>query len=121
MAKVLIVENELLIALRIQSTLSEAGHEIVGVAANSKDALALAAEKMPEIAIVNISLDHGESGIEVAKLLSQQASRPQIVFHTAAADPQTLAAARATRPAAFLAKHASGSELVALVSALARR
>src|SRR5688572_18651247 len=104
MAKVLIVKNEHLIALRIQSALTNAGHEIVGVAANSKDALALAAEKMPEIAIVNVTLDHGESGIDVAQQLAQQASRPQIVFHTAAADPQTMVAARATRPAAFLAK-----------------
>ena len=102
----------------IHSTLSEAGHDIVGIAARKAEALALAAEKAPEIAIVNISLDHGESGIDVARELMQQSKHPRVIFHTAADDPETRVAAREVRPAAFLPKHASGSELVALVNSV---
>ena len=120
MAKVLIVENERLIALRIESTLAKAGHQVVGIAATVADALALAAEKKPEIAIVNVSLDRGESGIEFARRSLEQLSL-KIVFHSALDDPQVRTAVLAVRPAAFLPKRASGAELVRLVNSLSRR
>ena len=117
MAKVLIVENESLIALRIKSTLTGAGHQVVGIASNIADALALVRDNEPEI--VNISLDRGESGIDFARLALEQ--RPlKIVFHSATDDPQIRTAALAVRPAAFLPKHASGPELVRLMNSLAR-
>jgi DNA-binding response OmpR family regulator len=67
-SRVLIVEDDPLIALDVEQTLLAAGFDVCGVAASEADALALAERFRPELAIVDISLSPGD-GRAVAKAL----------------------------------------------------
>ncbi|GEO43659.1 response regulator [Skermanella aerolata] len=67
--RILIVENEAIIALCIGLTLQEAGHEVMGPVACLDASLRLAERMVPDLALVDIELDRGGSGIEVARVL----------------------------------------------------
>ena len=67
--RILIVEDEAIIALCIGLTLQEAGHEIMGPVACLDASLRLAERMVPDLALVDIGLDRGGSGIEVARAL----------------------------------------------------
>lgn len=64
--RVLIVEDEFLVAMEIETYLNHAGHEAVGMAATLKEAVARARETLPDFALVDIGLAQGSSGLDVA-------------------------------------------------------
>src|SRR5215212_10307457 len=66
---VLIVEDEVLLALTLQLALERAGHQVVGPAFSAGTALQLAEAEPPDIALVDIDLCSEIDGIEVARLL----------------------------------------------------
>ncbi len=67
--RVLIVEDEALIAMHYEVAVEEAGFEVVGVAADAAEALALATRERPDAALVDMNLRDGPSGNEVALAL----------------------------------------------------
>jgi CheY-like chemotaxis protein len=70
--RILIVEDETLIALELESLLQDAGHEVVGIAASSQEAIALSSSHRPDLAFVDVHLADGPTGIEVARSLAGQ-------------------------------------------------
>jgi two-component system, response regulator PdtaR len=70
--RVLIVEDELLIALELECLLQDAGHDVVGIAACSGEALDLSAKLDPDIAFVDIHLADGPTGVEVSRRLAAE-------------------------------------------------
>lgn len=70
--RILIVEDEILIALELESLLQDAGHEVVGIAASSDEALALGADLRPDLAFVDIHLADGPTGVEAARRLARE-------------------------------------------------
>jgi len=70
--KILIVEDEALVAMEIEAILEAVGHQVIGFADNQSDALALADERQPDIALVDIQLAQGESGLDVAQTLTSR-------------------------------------------------
>ncbi len=100
---ILIVEDEALIASYIEEVLAESGYCVAGIAASGQEALSLAAENHPTLALVDIRLNGPIDGIELACLLRQKFSLPAI-FLSGLADPETTARAAAARPLGFLAK-----------------
>ena len=70
--RILIVVDEILIALELESLLQDAGHEVVGMAASSQDATALGQRLRPDLAFVDIHLTDGPTGVEVARRLGEQ-------------------------------------------------
>jgi CheY-like chemotaxis protein len=93
--RVLVVEDEILIALELESLLQEAGHEVVGLATSSADALALAAKQQPDLAFVDIHLADGPTGVSVARHLAQELG-VTVLFMTANAKriPEDFAGAK---------------------------
>lgn len=67
--RILIVEDEALVALEVESILSMAGHEPLGVADDLPSAMAVVEAEMPDLALVDIQLARGASGLEVAEAL----------------------------------------------------
>lgn len=67
--KVLVVEDEIFVAIEIESVLQELGHRPVGIAADSRRALELAKEA--ELAFVDLNLVDGPTGIDVGKRLAE--------------------------------------------------
>jgi two-component system, response regulator PdtaR len=72
--RILIVEDEPLIAWMLADSLERAGHEVVGRAATMADALALceAAAPPPELALLDIMLRDGGNGVDVARALLER-------------------------------------------------
>lgn len=69
--KVLIVEDEMLVALNMAAILEDAGHEAVGIATDSASAFDLAA-CAPEVAFVDVNLSDGPTGPFVGERLARQ-------------------------------------------------
>lgn len=79
--RILIVEDEVLIALELESLLQDEGYEVVGIAATSGEALDLGAALQPSLAFVDIHLADGPTGVDVARRLAQQGV--MVLFMTA--------------------------------------
>ena len=101
--KVLIVEDEPLIAHDIQSLLTDWGYTVVGCAATSQDAIDLFEKQQPDIALVDVQLYGETDGIETVKQFNMSRRIP-IIYLTAQADFQTVERAKTTAPAAYLLK-----------------
>jgi DNA-binding response OmpR family regulator len=70
--RILIAEDEAIIALYIGMTLREAGHQVMGSVVRLDDCLPLVERTVPELALVDINLDRGGSGIDVARTLLER-------------------------------------------------
>lgn len=64
--RVLIVEDEMLIAMSLQLIVEQAGFDCIGTARNMAEAVVLCATTPPDIATMDINLDGPESGLDVA-------------------------------------------------------
>lgn len=71
MSKILLVEDEPLIAMMVEGWLQDMGHETVGPAGSVDGALALIADGMPDAAILDLRLD-GEDSLPVAAALADK-------------------------------------------------
>ncbi len=67
--KILLVEDEVLLGLGLKAELEDAGHEVLGPAATTAEAVALAETGRPHVALVDIDLAHPSEGVEVARSL----------------------------------------------------
>jgi len=102
-AKILIVEDERLIALDIKRRLQQLGYEVVAIAHHAEAALAAIAENRPDLILMDIHLQGEVDGIAVAAQILPQYSIP-VIFVTAHADEATLRQAKATQPFGYLVK-----------------
>jgi two-component system, response regulator PdtaR len=80
--RILVVEDEALIALELECLLDDLGHVTVGVATTSAEAIALGRSAAPDVALVDIHLVDGPTGVDVARALSAD-RRTTVVFMTA--------------------------------------
>ena len=100
--RILIVEDEAIVAMDLRLHLQALGYEPVGTAGNAAEAYALAERANPDLALMDVSLEDGEDGIEAAGRL--QALGVPVVFLTAYADEATLERAKRSRPYGYLVK-----------------
>ena len=100
---ILIVEDEALVASYIEEVLGESGYHVAGIAASGPEALSLAAETRPDLALVDIRLTGPIDGIELACRLRRSFSLPAI-FLTGLVDGSTSERAQAAQPLGFLRK-----------------
>lgn len=99
--KVLIVEDEVLIAMTLESMVEDFGYEVCGVACAGDDAVRQAARSRPDVILMDINLGPGIDGIEAARR-TREALSPRIVFVSAYGDPATLARVRVAVPEAVM-------------------
>jgi diguanylate cyclase (GGDEF)-like protein/PAS domain S-box-containing protein len=119
-ARILVVEDERIVALDLSQRLQQLGYEFAGLAINAEQVLAVAAAVRPDLVLMDIHLDGGTDGVAAARELYEKTRIP-VVFLTAYADSETLARAQATLPFGYLVKPCGNAELhAAIVVALAR-
>lgn len=70
--RILVVEDEALVAMDIEGMIELAGHETVGIADDFRSAVELADETRPDLALVDIQLSQGDSGLDVATQLRER-------------------------------------------------
>jgi DNA-binding response OmpR family regulator len=114
--RILIVEDNALLAFMIEDALIEAGHEIFGPVGTPSEAIALAEQSRPELAIVDINLENDASGVDVAHYLQMNLDIPSLF-----ATGQTEIAWQNTDVAiGVLAKPFSPDTVVEAVAAISR-
>jgi len=101
--RVLIVEDELILARDTAYMLQDLGCIVVGIAVTAEDAVAKAGTFHPDLVLMDIRLKGRRDGIEAAAEIRGLFGLP-LVFITAQSDESILARARATQPAAILLK-----------------
>ncbi|MBE7184980.1 MAG: response regulator [Methylobacterium mesophilicum] len=101
--RVLIIEDEPLVAMDLEIILEEAGYEVVGIARAMDHALRIAASKHPDLAIMDVHLEDGSNGVETAKRLRQEFNVPSLMV-SAEVGQQTKAMALPWAPLGFIEK-----------------
>jgi PAS domain S-box-containing protein len=101
--KVLIVEDEGIVALDLRRMLLQAGYGVTGTATTGADAIRLAAQQPPDVVLMDIGLRGELDGIEAAQSIRAQHDVP-IIFVTANSDPATLDRAKITDPFGYIVK-----------------
>jgi two-component system, response regulator PdtaR len=109
-ARILIVEDEGIIALDLQSRIESFDYEVAGIANSGAQALTLAAETDPDLVVMDIKLGGDLDGIGVAERLRSGKTIP-VVFLTAHSDGDLLSRAKVTEPLAYLLKPYHEKEL----------
>ncbi|MGB4703474.1 MAG: diguanylate cyclase [Candidatus Saccharicenans sp.] len=112
--KILIVEDELLIARHIEQMILNLGYQVSGIAETGEKAIQLAAEKSPDLVLMDIRLKGQINGIEAARRIWEIQSIP-VVYLTAYADEDTLLKARLTEPFGYLLKPFEEKELLVAI------
>jgi DNA-binding response OmpR family regulator len=87
--RVLIIEDEFLIALDLEATMFKIGFDVCALAPSARKARSLAMNDQPDVALVDVCLDGGREGIEIARWLREVCDVP-IVFVTGHGDAATV-------------------------------
>ena len=101
--KILIVEDEAIVALELAQGLEKDGYEVVGIADNGEEAHQLFRSQPVDIVLMDVHIMGSKDGIETAAELMKQRELP-LIYLTAFTDAGTIERAKHTRPSAFLAK-----------------
>jgi CheY-like chemotaxis protein len=102
-ARILIVEDERLIAVDLQRCLIRLGYSVVALVASGREAIQKALELHPDAVLMDIRLQGTMDGIEAATQIQQALPLP-IVFMTAYVDEETQQRTRASSPSGYLRK-----------------
>jgi DNA-directed RNA polymerase specialized sigma24 family protein len=113
--KILIIEDEPLIAMDLESIVEDLGHQVVGVARAKRQAIALAAERKPELILADIQLADGSSGIDAVNEILAVSSKP-VVFITGHPSIYLGSGSQRPEPAFLLQKPFSPEAVRAVVS-----
>lgn len=119
-ARILVVEDERIVALDLTSTLEDLGYRVVGVAATGAEAHELASRERPDLVLMDIRLQGEVDGIQMAAALRTEWHVP-IVFLTANANGETLRRALETCPGGFLSKPYNEQSLLSGIEVALRR
>jgi len=112
-ARVLIIEDEPVIALELKSIVESLGHTVVGTADREKEAVAIADRSAPNLVLADIQLRGEDSGIEAVRHILERHAVP-VIFITAY--PERLLTGKGVEPAFIISKPYDPSMVRAAVS-----
>src|SRR4030042_366064 len=101
--KILVVDDEIIIAMDIQHMLVSFGFDVAAVCSSGQDALRLAETHVPDLILMDIILPGKWDGIEAAKQIRSKLDIP-VIYMTANEEPRPVEMARQTEPYAYLNK-----------------
>jgi len=109
-AKILVAEDESIIAQDIRASLQSVGYTVPAVVASGEEAIQKAAEIHPDLVLMDIHLQGAMDGVEAARQISTRLNVP-IIYLTANADDSTFERAKVTGPFAYILKPFEEREL----------
>ncbi len=115
MTKILIVEDETIVALDTKSTLTKLGYEVIDIVTNYDDAISSFLDKKPDIILMDIFLNNSLSGIEISKKINEISNTP-IIFMSAYCDDEILSQAAKTEPFGYLVKPFNRNDLKSMLN-----
>ncbi len=117
--RILIVEDDVLIASEMEAVLQEAGAEVVAIAGSFDEALERCQVSHPTLALIDLELAGPEDGIELARQLSDRLG-VRAIFVTGHSNPESVARGTSANPISWIKKPFGLGTIVAAVE-LARR
>ncbi len=120
MTSILIVEDELLVAMDTQALLKSHGYSVPAMAASGGEAVSQALSLRPDLVLMDIRLRGEMDGITAAAQILTHHSVP-VIYLTAFADDATLLRARTTAPYGYLVKPFDESTLIASIAMAVER
>ena len=111
--KVMVIEDEMIIAMDLKGIVQSMGHEVTGVARTHTAAIELAAQSRPDLILADIQLADGSSGIDAVKDILAEFSVP-VIFITAF--PERLLTGERPEPAFLISKPYSEEQVRSAVS-----
>jgi CheY-like chemotaxis protein len=111
-SRVMIIEDEAIIALHIKSIVEDLGHDVAGIARTRSEAVAMAGQAGPELVLADISLADGSSGIEAVKDILAIGDVP-VIFITAF--PERLLTGERPEPTYLITKPFSPETVAATI------
>jgi PAS domain S-box-containing protein len=118
--RILIVEDEEIIAKAIERALLKLAYQVTAIVSTGEDALREVAENRPDLILMDIVLEGAMDGIEAAQQVRQQFGVP-VVYLTAFGDPKTLQRATATAPFGYVLKPFEDRDLYAAIESAVYR
>lgn len=109
-ARILVVEDDRVVARDIEQQLGRIGHAVAAVTARGEDAVRLALDLRPDLVLMDIRLEGDIDGIDAARQIRDHIYVP-VVFLTAYADDETVRRASHTEPFGYLLKPFEDSQL----------
>jgi two-component system, cell cycle sensor histidine kinase and response regulator CckA len=109
-SRLLIVEDEAIVAMDLQQRLERLGHDVVGTAATGEAAIQRAEEARPDVTLMDIRLKGKMDGVTAAAEIDRRFDSP-VVFLTAHSDAKTVQRATATEPFGYILKPVDDREL----------
>lgn len=108
--RVLIVEDEVVVASEIKLRLEAMGFSVIGIVNNGRDAISQASELQPDVILMDITLKGKMNGLESTTQITKETDIP-VIFITAHTDTPTLDSAREATSHGIFTKPFSDDEL----------
>lgn len=121
MLRVLIVEDEPYERRALVSFIIEAGHKVIGEAATASEAIRLAAQHLPQLAIIDIRLPGGVDGLECTKVIKERIPEISVIVLTAYADFYYAQRALELGVSSYMLKPVSPAEIKAKIADLEQK
>jgi DNA-binding LytR/AlgR family response regulator len=112
--RILIVEDEIIIAMDMDSILCSNGYEVIGPAVDFESAITMIKMKKPDLALLDINLHGKKDGIDIAEKINEEFKIP-FIFTTTLGDELTIQRAKNVKPAAYLIKPFQPEQLLATI------
>ena len=109
-SKILIVEDEIIIAIDLKIRLEDLGYYVPGIAVNGRDAIKKTGEKNPDIILMDILLNGDKDGIQVAQQIRNQYNVP-IIYLTGSQNDGLIEKAGITEPYGYINKPFDNTEI----------
>jgi len=108
--RILIVEDEVVVAMYIETVLETFGYEVVSIVTNGKDAIDIVHNDKVDMILMDINIEGDIDGIETTRRIKEFSDVP-VLYVSAYIDKETIARASETGPAGYLSKPFKNKDL----------
>lgn len=113
--KIVIVEDEALIAKDIEIQLTSSGYVVVGTPATAQETFACIERAAPDLVLMDISIRGDMDGIDAANIVRNRYALP-VIYLTANTDPETVERARLSEPFGYILKPVRNTSMIPLIT-----
>ena len=118
--RILLVEDEVIVAMTIEDSLLNMGYEVIGTVDNGLSAIEMTEREKPDLILMDIRINGDMDGIEAVEEIKKKADIP-VIFLTAHSDEATISRVLKTNPYGFLVKPFREKELYANIETAINR
>ncbi len=112
---ILIIEDELILADYLRSSLENMGYDVAGIACSYEASVELIDTLPVDLAIIDIQLEGEKSGIDVARYIRRKYEFMPFIYLSSYLDKETIESIKLTNPAGYLTKPFTYTSIFAMI------